>query len=123
MAGAGPFTITYDFASWPDQEEPALEEFEVHPPTTCRACASKPTRGVVCETDLGDHHYDIRVVEPVCGEDSHASGRTLYFPFMVAEGRWKRLTERRIVPEPSSMARDFPGLVEDRVRRGQACPP
>ena len=114
---AGPFTITYDFASWPDQEEPAFDEFQVHPPTTCRACTSSPTRGVVCGTDLGDNHNDIRVVEPICSEGSHASRSAFSTAFMVAEGQWKRLAERRILPAPTSLARDSPGLVGDRVRR------
>lgn len=119
MTGAGPFTITYDFASWPDQEEPALDEFQVHRPTACRACTSSPTRGVVCGTDLGDHHYDIRIVEPICSEDSHASRAAFSVEFMIAGGQWKRLTDRRILPVPSSVANDFPGLVEDRVSRQQ----
>jgi hypothetical protein len=116
---AGPFTIMYDSASWPDQEEPALDEFQVHPPTTCRACSSSPTRGVVCWTDIGDHHYDIRVVEPICSEDSHASRRAFSVAFVVAEGQWKRFSERRTLPVPSSVTRELPGVSEDGARRPQ----
>lgn len=108
VTGSGPFTVMYDVASWPDQEEPALGKFQVHPPTTCRACASLPTRGVVCGTDLGDDHYDIRVVEPICAEDGHASRRAFSIAFVVAGDEWQRVSVRRVLPEPSSPQADQP---------------